>query len=191
MLCQFSYLTWKLDMFVVHIVHENWDTCHLLNFPWLLMNLRDIKASKIHLQICRDYGKEMMSDSMALRWVKCVKIYIWWTEQWTILVNDNVVCVSLGWIGSLECHSCTFSMYISHSLLHEIVSETLNYQKLCACWVPKTRTEADSMLDPNVVWVNITLCICHEQYISLWLLLSIQQNLLKQKTWHFKDVTGG
>ena len=34
---------------------------------------------------------------------------------------------------------------ISHSHFHEIVSEKLNYQKLCAPWVPKKLTEQHKM----------------------------------------------
>jgi hypothetical protein len=39
---------------------------------------------------------------------------------------------------------------ISRSLLHEIVSDKLRFQKLCSCWVPKMLTDEHKM--KQVMW---------------------------------------
>ena len=114
------------------------------------LNAKNTKPVDIHRQICEVYGENAMSDSMVRRWVQqfnegCDQVHDDERTGCPSLVNEELVRAVEEVLK--ENHRFTISdlsskfPQISRSLLHEIVSEKLNFRKLCARWVPKTLTE--------------------------------------------------
>lgn len=114
------------------------------------LNAKNIKPVDIHRQICEVYGENTMSDSMVRRWVRQFnegrdQVHDDERSGRPSLVNEELVRA----VEEVVKENRRFTMtdlstkfpQISRSLLHEIVSEKLNFRKLCARWVPKTLTE--------------------------------------------------
>ena len=95
-----------------------------------------------------------MSDSMVRRWVRLFNegrenVHDDERSGRPSLVNDDMVrAIEEKIRGDRRFTITSLSEHfpeISRSLLHEIVSETLGYRKLCARWVPKQLTEEHRM----------------------------------------------
>lgn len=114
------------------------------------LNAKGVKAAEIHRQISEVYGEKTMSDGMVRKWVRAFKdgrtnvhdeersgrpSVI--TEDLVQTVDEKVRVNRRFTITSL---SSEFSQ-ISRSVLYEIVTERLNYRKLCSRWVPKMLTD--------------------------------------------------
>ena len=103
---------------------------------------------------CDVYGERAMSDSMVRRWVRLFNegrenVHDDERSGRPALVNDDMVrAIEEKIRGNRRFTITSLSEHfpeISRSLLHEIVSETLGYRKLCARWVPKQLTEEHKM----------------------------------------------
>ncbi|KAJ4435712.1 hypothetical protein ANN_18328 [Periplaneta americana] len=114
------------------------------------LNARNIKPADIHCQLCEVYGDDAISDGMVRRWVRkfnegCVFVH---DEQRTgrpSLINDDLVRAVDEKIHedrrfTISSLSFTFPQ-MSRSVLYKIVTDRLQYRKLCSRWVPKMLTE--------------------------------------------------
>jgi uncharacterized Zn finger protein len=130
---------------------EMWSVIHFLN-------ARNMKPADIHCQLCKVYGEHAMSDSVA-RWVRYFNelrenVYEDLRSSRPSMVNEDLVREveekiqenRQFIISSLSLHF----PQISRSLLHEIVSDKLRFQKLCSRWVPKMLTDEQKM--KQVMW---------------------------------------
>ena len=86
-----------------------------------------------------------MGATVSWRTQKCA----WWSVDWLIVVNENLVCAVEEKIRENRQFTITsLSLHfpqISLSLLHEIVSDKLKFQKLCAHCVLKMLTEGHKL----------------------------------------------
>jgi oligoribonuclease (3'-5' exoribonuclease) len=114
------------------------------------LNARNVKPADIHRQICEVYSESAMSDGMVRRWVRQFNegrenVHDEALSGRPSVVNDDLVRAVDSkvhedrrfTISSLSLH---FSQ-ISRTILYEIVSDRLNYRKLCSRWVPKMLSE--------------------------------------------------
>lgn len=114
------------------------------------LSAKGVKAAEIHRQISEVYGENIMSDGMVRKWVRAFKdgrqnvhdeerhgrpSVI--TEDLVQKVDEKVRENRRFTISSL---SEEFPQ-VSISVVYEIVTERLNYRKLCSRWVPKMLTE--------------------------------------------------
>ncbi|KAG5348043.1 SETMR methyltransferase, partial [Acromyrmex charruanus] len=110
---------------------------------------QDFKSVDIHKQLVSVYGESVMSESMVRRWVREFKAgrhsledesgrgrpsLI--TDELTTKIenairNDRLLTLD-------ELHN--LFPEISRSLIHEIVSEKLEFRKVCARWIPRELT---------------------------------------------------
>lgn len=111
---------------------------------------KEVKAAEIHRQISAVYGQNIMTGGMVRRWVRAFKdgrtnvhdeersgraSVI--TEDLVQKVDERVKEDRRFTISSL---SDEFPR-VSRSVLYGVVSERLNYRKLCSRWVPKMLSE--------------------------------------------------
>jgi hypothetical protein len=110
------------------------------------LNARNVKLADIHRQIYEVYGENAMSDGMVRKWVRQFNegreiVHDEARSSRPSVVNDDLVRAADSkvhedrrfTISSLSLHF----PQISRPILYEIVSDCLNYRKLCSCWVPK------------------------------------------------------
>jgi hypothetical protein len=110
------------------------------------LNARNVKPADIHCQICEVYGENATSDGMVRKWVRQFNegrenVHDEAQSGRPSVVNDDLVRAVDSkvhedrrfTISSLSLHF----PQISRAIPYEIVSDRLNYRKLCSCWVPK------------------------------------------------------
>jgi hypothetical protein len=115
------------------------------------LNARNVKPADIHRQICEVYSENAMSDGMVRKWVRQFNegrenVHDEVQSGRPSVVNDDLVHVVDSkvhedrrfTISSLSLHF----PQISRTILYEIVSDRLNYRKLCSRWVPKMLSQA-------------------------------------------------
>ncbi|GFX54399.1 histone-lysine N-methyltransferase SETMAR [Trichonephila clavipes] len=109
-----------------------------------------IKSVDIHHQISKVFGENIMSDGMVRKWVRAFKDGRTNIHDEEGSGRPSVITDEL--IQKVDCkvkenRRFTISSLaekfpaISRSALYEIVSERLNYRKLCSRWVPKRLTD--------------------------------------------------
>lgn len=114
----------------------------------LLSKQRNSMLQKFIEQLCKVYGVNIMSDSKVRHWWHLCKER--WTNVhgnkhsgWPIMVTDSLVeRVNAECVKSLV-HNLSFQLHFSqasYSLIYEVMTEKLAYQKLYDRWVPKTHT---------------------------------------------------
>jgi hypothetical protein len=104
------------------------------------LNVRNVKPADIHRQICEVYGENAMSDGMVRKWVRQFNkgrenVHDEARSGQPSVVSDHLVRAVDSkvhedrWfkISSLSLHF----PQISRTILYEIVSDRLNYRKLC------------------------------------------------------------
>lgn len=114
------------------------------------LHAKKLNAAEIHRQICEVYGPNIMSDSAVRRWCRefsegRTNVHdedrsgrpSLLTNELVELVNQKVREIRRFSISQL---SEVFPQ-ISRTILYEIVSEKLQYHKVCARWVPKMLTD--------------------------------------------------
>jgi oligoribonuclease (3'-5' exoribonuclease) len=114
------------------------------------LNAKNVKPADIHRQICEVYGENAMSDGMVRKWVRqfnegCENVHDEARSGRPSVVNDDFVHAVDSkvhedrrfTISSISLHF----PQISRTILYEIVSDRLNYRKLCSRWVPKMLSE--------------------------------------------------
>jgi hypothetical protein len=110
------------------------------------LNARNVKPADIHRQIYEVYGENAMSDGMVRKWVRQFNegreiVHDEARSGRPSVVNDDLVRAADSKVHedrrftilSLSLHF----PQISRTILYEIVSDRLNYHKLCSRWVPK------------------------------------------------------
>ena len=108
-----------------------------------------MKPTEIHHQLCDVYGEHAMSSSMVRRWVRLFNegrqnVHDDPRSGRLSVVNEDFVHAVKEKIRENRFTIMSLSLHfpqISQSLLHEIVSDKLKFQKLCAHWVLKMLTE--------------------------------------------------
>lgn len=111
---------------------------------------KGLKATDIHREICAVYGENIMSDGMVRKWVRAFKdgrtnVHDEQRSGRPSVVNESLVQEVDNTVR--ENRRFTISSLrddfpnVSHSVLYGIVTEHLNYRKLCARWVPKMLTD--------------------------------------------------
>jgi histone-lysine N-methyltransferase SETMAR len=110
-------------------------------------NAKNVRLAEIYQQVC---GENAMSDGMVRRWCRM------FSEGRTNVHNDDrsgrpslVTANLLDQVNEKILENRRFTMselsthfpHISRSLLHKIITEHLQYHKLCARWVPKMLTD--------------------------------------------------
>ncbi|GFT49575.1 HTH_48 domain-containing protein [Trichonephila clavipes] len=108
------------------------------------------KSVDIHHQISEVYGENIMSDGMVLKWVRAFKdgrINIHDEERSgrpSVITDELIQKVDCKVKEKRRFTSSSLAEkfpVVSRSVLYEIVSERLNYRKLCSRWVPKMLTD--------------------------------------------------
>jgi len=111
------------------------------------LNYRNVLSSKIHHQICQDYGDNAMSDGMVRKWVRMFNegrdnVHDEAQSGRPSLVNDDLLRkvdrVRDDRRFTISVCPCTFLRFQG---LYDIVSSHLGYRKVCARWMPKMLTE--------------------------------------------------
>ncbi|GBL95563.1 hypothetical protein AVEN_54159-1 [Araneus ventricosus] len=114
------------------------------------LNAKKVKPAEIHRQLVEIYGENVMTDGMVR---KCVRqfndgrtnVHDEARSGRPSVVNDGLVANVNEKIS--ENRRFTIRMLfdefpqISKTVLHEIVTNRLNYRKLCSRWVPKMLTD--------------------------------------------------
>ncbi|GBN33016.1 hypothetical protein AVEN_101090-1 [Araneus ventricosus] len=119
------------------------------------LNAKNVKPAEIHRQLAEIYGENVITDGMVRKWVRqfndghtnvhdearsgrpSVVWYRDWTDGLVAKVNEKIRENSRFIVRVL------FDEFpqISKTVLHEIVTNRLNYRKLCSRWVPKMFTD--------------------------------------------------
>ncbi|GBN02920.1 hypothetical protein AVEN_193502-1 [Araneus ventricosus] len=119
---------------------ENSANCEIRSI-FRFLNAKDVKAAEIHRQISEAYGENVMSEGMVRKWVKDGRRNVHdderngrpsaITEDLTQKVDGKVRENRRFTISSDEFPQ------VSRSVLHGIVTESLNYRAIGACLVPQ------------------------------------------------------
>ena len=135
-------------VFIMFKKTENPAACEMWSVICFLI-AKNMKMAEIH-QLCYVYGEHAMSSSMVWRWVWLFNegrgnVHDDPRSGWPSVVNEDLVHAIEEKIRENRWFTImSFSLHfpqISWSLLHEIVSDKLKFQKLCARWVPKMLKE--------------------------------------------------
>ncbi|GBM05177.1 hypothetical protein AVEN_33537-1 [Araneus ventricosus] len=113
------------------------------------LNAKKVKPAEIHRQLVEIYGENVMTDGMVKKWVRqfndgSTNVHEEARSGRPSVVNDGLVVKVNEKIH--ENSRFTIRMFsdefpqISKTVLHEIVTNRLNYRKLCSRWVPKMLT---------------------------------------------------
>lgn len=114
------------------------------------LSARKISAAEIHRQLCEVYGPNIMTEGKVRKWVRMFKdgrenVHDEPRSGRPSVITDDLVCaVDQKLHEDRRLTITTLSMefpLVSRSALYTIVSENLNFKKLCSRWVPKLLTE--------------------------------------------------
>ncbi|GBM55829.1 hypothetical protein AVEN_105546-1 [Araneus ventricosus] len=114
------------------------------------LNAKKVKPAESHRQFVEIYGENVMTDGMVRKWVRQFN-----DGRTNVLdearggrpsvVNDGLVAKVNEKIRENSRFAirmlCDEFPQISKTVLHEIVTNRLNYRKLCSRWVPKMLTD--------------------------------------------------
>ncbi|GBM96163.1 hypothetical protein AVEN_23256-1 [Araneus ventricosus] len=114
------------------------------------LNAKKVKPAEIHRQLVEFYGENVMTDGMVRKWVRQfndgrTNVHDKARSGRPSVVDDGLVAKVNEKIR--ENRRFTIRMLfdefpqISKTVLHEIVTNRLNYRKLCSRWVPKILTD--------------------------------------------------
>ncbi|GBM12460.1 hypothetical protein AVEN_55296-1 [Araneus ventricosus] len=114
------------------------------------LNAKKVRPAEIHRQLVEIYGENVMTDGMVRKWVRQfndghTNVHDEARSGRPSVVNDGLVAKVNEKIR--ESKRFTIRMLfddfpqISKTVLHEIVTNRLNYRKLCSRWILKTLTD--------------------------------------------------
>ncbi|GBN07697.1 hypothetical protein AVEN_249463-1 [Araneus ventricosus] len=114
------------------------------------LNAKKVKPAELHRQLVEIYGENVMTDRMVRKWVRQfndgrTNVHDGARSGRSSVVNDGLVAKVNEKIR--ENRRFTIRMLfdefpeISKTVLHAIVTNRLNYRKLCSRWVPKILTD--------------------------------------------------
>ncbi|GBO05538.1 hypothetical protein AVEN_64988-1 [Araneus ventricosus] len=111
------------------------EVCSVIRF----LNAKNVKPAEIYCQLVDIYGEKVMTDGMVRKWVRR------FNDGRPSVVNDGLVAKVNEIIRENRWFTirmlCDEFPQISKTVLHEIVTNRLNYHKLCSRWVPKMLTD--------------------------------------------------
>ncbi|GBO08708.1 hypothetical protein AVEN_101354-1 [Araneus ventricosus] len=123
--------------------------CEVRSVIWFL-NAKNVKPAEIHRQLVQISGENVMTDGMVRKWVRQfndgrTNVHDEAQSGRPSVVNDGLVAKVNEKIRENRRFTirilCDEFPQISKTVLHEIVSNRLNYRKLCSRWVPKMLTD--------------------------------------------------
>ncbi|GBN57012.1 hypothetical protein AVEN_16475-1 [Araneus ventricosus] len=114
------------------------------------LNAKKVKPAEIHRQLVEIYGENVITDGKVRKWVRQfnygrTNVHDEARTGRPSVVNDGLVAKVNERIR--ENRRFTIRMLydefpqISNTVLHETVTNRLNYHKLCSSWVPKMLTD--------------------------------------------------
>lgn len=118
------------------------------------LTARNVSAAEIHLQISEVYGPNAMSDSKVRKWVRAFKDGRENVHDEprsgrpSVITEDLVNAVDEKIREDRRFTISTLALEfpnVGRTTLHKIVSENLQFHKLCARWVPRLLTEEHQM----------------------------------------------
>ncbi|GBM68808.1 hypothetical protein AVEN_22280-1 [Araneus ventricosus] len=110
------------------------------------LNAKNVKPAEIHRQLVEIYGENVTTDGMVRKWVRQfndgrTNVHDEARSGRLSVVNDGLVAIVNEKISENRRFTlrmlCDEFSQISKTVLHEIVTNLLNYRKLCSRWVPK------------------------------------------------------
>ncbi|GBM94897.1 hypothetical protein AVEN_89818-1 [Araneus ventricosus] len=113
------------------------------------LNAKNVKPAEIHRQLVEIYGENVMADGMVRKWVRQfndgrTNVHDEARSWRPSVVNDGFMAKVNEKIRENSRFTirmlCDEFPQISKTVLHEIVTNRLNYRKLCSRWVPKMFT---------------------------------------------------
>ncbi|GBL72896.1 Mariner Mos1 transposase [Araneus ventricosus] len=114
------------------------------------LSARNLSAADIHRQICEVYGATAMCEGKVRKWVRDFKTGRdnvhddSRSGRPSVIMDDMVASVEAKILENKHFTISTLSNdfpELPRSVLYKIVSEKLNFRKLCSRWVPKLLTE--------------------------------------------------
>ncbi|KFM64655.1 hypothetical protein X975_15766, partial [Stegodyphus mimosarum] len=113
------------------------------------LNARNVKPVEIYRQVTEVYGEYAISDGMVRKWVRMfnagrTNVHAEARSGRPVVTDDLVRKVDEAIHENRRFTMTTLSEafpQISRTVLFEIVSDHLNYCKLCSRWVPKMLTD--------------------------------------------------
>ncbi|GBN35810.1 hypothetical protein AVEN_66281-1 [Araneus ventricosus] len=124
------------------------------------LNSKNVKSAEIHRQLVEIYGENVMTDGMVRKWVRQfndgrTNVHDEARSRRPSIVNGGLVAKVNEKIRGNSRFTirmlCDEFPQISKTVLHEIVSNRLNYHKLCSRWVPKMLTDVQKGRDLAVL----------------------------------------
>ncbi|GBN93450.1 hypothetical protein AVEN_182407-1 [Araneus ventricosus] len=116
------------------------------------LNAKKVKPAEIHRQLVEIYGENVMTDGMVRKWVRQfndgrTNVHDEARSGRPSVINDGLVAK----VDEKIRENRRFTIrtlfdefpQISKAVLHKIVTNYLNYRKLCPRWVPKMLTGAN------------------------------------------------
>ncbi|GBN42954.1 hypothetical protein AVEN_38862-1 [Araneus ventricosus] len=113
------------------------------------LNAKNVKPVEIHSKLVEIYAENVMTDGMVRKWVRQfndgrTNVHDEARSGRPSVVNDGLVAK----VNEKICENRRFTKrmlfdefpQISKTVLHDIVTNRLNYRKLCSRWVPKMLT---------------------------------------------------
>ncbi|GBN17554.1 hypothetical protein AVEN_175628-1 [Araneus ventricosus] len=114
------------------------------------LNAKKVKPAEIHRQLVEIYGENVMIVGMVRKWVRQFNDGRTNIHDEARSGRPSVAIDGLVAKVNEKTHEnsrftirilCDEFSQISKTVLHEIVTNRLNYRKLCSRWVPKMRTD--------------------------------------------------
>ncbi|GBM85930.1 hypothetical protein AVEN_97550-1 [Araneus ventricosus] len=114
------------------------------------LNAKNVKPAEIQRKLIEIYGENLMIDGMVRKWVRqfndgCTNVHDEARSGRPSVVIDGLVEKLNEKIRENSRFTirmlCDEFPQISKTVLHEIVTNRLNYRKLCSRWVPKMLTD--------------------------------------------------
>ncbi|GBN06026.1 hypothetical protein AVEN_254467-1 [Araneus ventricosus] len=131
------------------------------------LNAKKVKPAEIHRQLVEIYGENVMTDGMVRKWVRQfndgrTNVHDEARSGRPSVVNDGLVAKVNEKIRENSRFKirmlCDEFPQISKTVLHEIVTNGLNYRKLCSLWVPKMLTD---VTDDVMIVTDDETWVCH------------------------------
>jgi oligoribonuclease (3'-5' exoribonuclease) len=116
----------------------------------VFLNARNVKLADIHCQICEVYSETAMCDGLERKWVRKFNeghdnMHNEPRSSQPSVVSDDLMRMVEAKVHedrqfTISLQSLHFQQ-ISRSVLYKIVTDCLDFRKLCSRWVPKMLSE--------------------------------------------------
>ncbi|GBN57064.1 hypothetical protein AVEN_23905-1 [Araneus ventricosus] len=138
-----------------------------VRFVIRFLNAKNVKPAEVHRQLVEIYGENVMTDGMVRKWVR--KFNDVRTNVHDEALSGRPSEVNKGLVAKVNEKIrinrrftikmlCDEFPQISKTVLHEIVTNRLNYRKLCSRWVPKMHTDVHKTKQLDSALSFLTRC---------------------------------